>query len=84
MARLATHQATDHAVHRGDRCACELVSSVTVSAEHVYAATLVLARLQDRGVAFSLTLEEMCEILGYLGDGRRPRGVPAERERRDA
>lgn len=54
------------------RTASELVEGGKVSPEHVYAATLVLARLHDRGIGFALTLEDMCEVLGYLGEGRRP------------
>ena len=66
------------------RTASALVESGKVSPEQVYAATLVLARLHDRGVGFSLTLEDMCEVLGYLGKGRRPATVPAAPHRRVA
>ncbi len=68
------------------RTASDLIASGAVSPAHVYAATLVLARLQDRGIGFALTLEEMCEVLGYLGQGRRPPAAPSGRggERREA
>ena len=55
------------------RTASQLVASGEVSAEQVYAATLVLAKLHDRGVARALTVEEMCEVLGYVGESRPPR-----------
>ncbi len=64
------------------RTASELVASAGVSRRHVYAATLVLARLNDRGVGFSLTLEDMCEVLGYLGGSRRPAHVEPRPMRR--
>ncbi len=54
------------------RTASQLVASGEVSAEQVYAATLVLAKLQDRGVALAFTVEEMCEVLGYAGKSRPP------------
>ncbi len=57
----------------------DLVATGRVTAQQAYAATLVLARLHDRGVALHMTIEEMCEVLGYLGDGRRPASVPPDR-----
>ena len=59
--------------------AADLVATGAVSAQQAYSATLVLARLHDRGVGRTLTLEEMCEVLGYLGDGRRPASVSGDR-----
>lgn len=59
--------------------AADLVATGVVTAQQAYAATLVLARLHDRRVALSMTLEEMCEVLGYLGTGRRPKCVPSDR-----
>lgn len=64
---------------RRPRTASELVTAGRVTAEQAYAASLVLARLHDHGMAHTLTLEEMCEILGYAGTGRRPKGVPRDR-----
>lgn len=55
------------------RTASQLVASGEVSREQVYAATLALARLHDRGVGFTLGIEDMCEVLGYIGSSRRPR-----------
>ena len=59
--------------------ASDLVATGRVTAQQAYAATIVLARLHDRGVARSMTLEDMCEVLGYIGDGRRPKSVPPDR-----
>ena len=67
-------QPSAECVHR-----CRLVAVGTVTAQQAYAATLVLARLHDRRVALTMTLEEMCEVLGYLGAGRRPKSVPSDR-----
>jgi len=64
---------------RPDPTAADLVALGAVTPQQAYAATLVLTRLHDRGVALTMTLEEMCEVLGYLGDGRRPKSVPAGR-----
>lgn len=64
---------------RNASTAADLVATGVVTAQQAYAATLVLARLHDRRVALSMTLEEMCEVLGYVGDGRRPKCVPADR-----
>jgi hypothetical protein len=57
------------------RTASQLVTSGEVTREQVYAATLALARLHDRGVGFALGIEDMCEVLGYLGSSRRPAHV---------
>ncbi len=51
---------------RSRRTSAQLLTSGDVGREQLYAAALVLARLQDRGVAGDLTIEEMCEILGYV------------------
>jgi len=59
--------------------AADLVAAGVVTAQQAYAATIVLARLHDRHVALSMTLEEMCEVLGYVGGGRRPKAVPSDR-----
>ena len=82
----ATHDiedvATNHARparRRTTPTAADLVATGAVSAQQAYSATLVLARLHDRGVGRTLTLEEMCEVLGYLGDGRRPASVSGDR-----
>ena len=48
------------------RNGAQLLASGEVDREQLYAAAVVLARLQDRGVARNLTLADMCEILGYL------------------
>jgi hypothetical protein len=48
------------------RTSSELIRSGEVTREQVYAAALVLARLQDRGVALRLTVEDVCEVLGYV------------------
>ncbi|MFA7249646.1 MAG: hypothetical protein WC273_08440 [Dehalococcoidia bacterium] len=61
------------------RTASQLVASGEVTRRQVYAATLALARLHDRGVAFSLSLEDMCEVLGYVRPGRRPARMRASR-----
>lgn len=55
----------------GVRTASQLVARGEVTCPQVYAATLVLARLHDRGVGFALTLENMCQVLGYI-DAIRP------------
>lgn len=57
------------------RTASQLVASGEVTRRQVYAATLALARLHDRGVGFALGLEDMCEVLGYVGASRRPAHV---------
>jgi hypothetical protein len=44
----------------------ELVESGEVSGGQVYAAALVLSRLQDRGVGRDLTVEDICQVLGYM------------------
>ena len=67
------------ATRRHAPTAADLVATGAVSAQQAYSATLVLARLHDRGVGRTMTLEEMCEVLGYLGDGRRPAAVPKDR-----
>jgi len=54
---------------RSRRTSAQLLPSGDVRREQLYSAALVLARLQDRGVACDLTIEEMCEIRGYT---RRP------------
>ena len=54
---------------RRRRTGAQLLASGEVRREQLYAAALVLARLQDRGAARDLTIEEMCEVLGYR---RRP------------
>lgn len=59
--------------------AADLVAAGSVTPQQAYAATIVLARLHDRRVALTMTLEEMCEVLGYLGAGRRPKSVPSDR-----
>ncbi|TAK75591.1 MAG: hypothetical protein EPO16_08645 [Dehalococcoidia bacterium] len=46
--------------------------------QQAYAASIVLARLHDRRIGLSMTLEDMCEVLGYLGEGRRPEAVPPD------
>lgn len=61
------------------RTASELVASGEATRRQVYAATLVLARLHDRGMAFALTLEDMCEVPGYIAPSRRPAAAPARR-----
>lgn len=67
------------------RTASQLVASGEVSPRQVYAATLALARLHDRGVGFALSLEDMCEVLGYVRAGRRPaHGEPRRRRSRPA
>ncbi|MGE3856898.1 MAG: hypothetical protein AB7G21_08060 [Dehalococcoidia bacterium] len=65
---------TSRTSHRR-RTASQLVASGEVTREQVYAATLALARLHDRGVGFTLGIEDMCEVLGYLGASRRPHHV---------
>ena len=57
----------------GRRTASQLVASGEVTREQVYGATLALARLHDRGVGFRLGIEDIGEVLGYLGASRRPR-----------
>ena len=51
-----------------------LISSGQVTREQVYSAALVLARLQDRGVGHCLTVEDICTVVGYVGE---PDVVPA-------
>lgn len=58
--------------------AADLVATGRVTPQQAYAASIVLARLHDRHIGLSMTLEEMCEVLGYLGDGRRPEAVPPD------
>jgi hypothetical protein len=57
------------------RTALELVRSGDVTEAEAYYAAVVLERLQDRGTAHDLTLEEMCEVLGYCGENHRPADV---------
>ncbi len=54
------------------RTARDLVQSGEVTASEAYYAAVVLERLQDRGIGRALTLEDVCEILGYCGDNRPP------------
>lgn len=64
-----------------ERCtptAADLVATGRVTPQQAYAASIVLARLHDRRIGLSMTLEDMCEVLGYLGDGRRPEVVPPD------
>lgn len=63
-------------VRSGRRGCSELVDSGEVSGEQVYAAALVLSRLQDRGAGRELTVEDICQVLGYLGE---PEPVDATR-----
>lgn len=51
----------------------------TITPQQVYAAPIVLDRLRDRRVGRTMTLDAMCEVLGYLGNGRRPSTVPNDR-----
>jgi len=51
---------------RACRSAAELLADGEVGRRQLYAAALVLARLQDRGAARDLTIEDVCEVLGYL------------------
>lgn len=51
---------------RKGRVSADLIRSGEVTREQVYAAALVLARLQDRGIAHRLTVEDICKVLGYL------------------
>ena len=53
-------------ISRKGRVSADLIRSGEVTREQVYAAALVLARLQDRGIAHRLTVEDICEVLGYL------------------
>ena len=48
------------------RGSAELIASGEVARDRLYAAAIVLARLQDRGAARDLTIAEMCEVLGYV------------------
>ena len=48
------------------RSSAELLADGEVGRRQLYAAAIVLARLQDRGVARNLTIEDICEVLGYL------------------
>jgi hypothetical protein len=59
---------------RGRRTSAQLLTSGDVDPQQLYAAALVLAGLQDRGAAADLTIEEMCEVLGYT---RRRKAVEA-------
>lgn len=82
MAQHSTHSPQSDrrsSRERSTPTAADLVAAGVVTAQQAYAATLVLARLHDRRVALSMTLEEMCEVLGYLGAGRRPKCVPSDR-----
>jgi hypothetical protein len=80
MSQHSTHREAGQRLRpaRPTLTATDLVATGRVSAQQAYAATLVLARLHDRGVALNMNIEEMCEVLGYLGDGRRPSAVPAD------
>ncbi len=51
---------------RKGRVSADLIRSGEVTREQVYSAALVLARLQDRGIAHRLTVADICEVLGYL------------------
>ena len=53
-------------ISRKGRVSADLIRSGEVTREQVYAAALVLARLQDRGIAHRLTVEDICKVLGYL------------------
>lgn len=48
------------------RTSADLILSGEITREQAYAAALVLARLQDRGIAQRLTIADVCEVLGYL------------------
>jgi hypothetical protein len=48
------------------RTSADLIRSGELTREQAYAAALVLARLQDRGVGRRLTIADVCEVLGYL------------------
>ncbi len=48
------------------RMSADLIRSGEVTREQVYAAALVLSRLQDRGVGHRLAVEDICEVLGYI------------------
>ena len=48
------------------RTSADLIRSGEITREQAYAAALVLARLQDRGVGRRLTIADVCEVLGYL------------------
>lgn len=75
----ATHTPTPRHRRATAMTAADLVATGTVSAQQAYAATLVLARLHDRGVGRTLTLEDICEVLGYTGNSRRPASIPEDR-----
>ena len=51
---------------RRRRSGAQLLANGDIDRAQLYAAALVLARLQDRGVAHDLTIDDMCEILGYV------------------
>ncbi len=51
---------------RKRRMSADLIRSGDVTREQVYSAALVLSRLQDRGIALQLTVEDVCEVLGYI------------------
>ena len=52
--------------HRRRRNGAQLLASGEIDRGQLYAAAIVLARLQDRQTGHDLTIEDMCEILGYL------------------
>ncbi len=82
MPQNSTHSPRQERPDRRPRSAptaADLVATGAVTPQQAYAATLVLARLHDGGVALHMTLEEMCEVLGYLGEGHRPKAVPRDR-----
>jgi hypothetical protein len=43
-----------------------LVAYGKLGTNDLYHAAVALQRLQDRGIGRSLTLRDMCEVLGYL------------------
>lgn len=51
---------------RKRRMSADLIRSGDVTREQVYSAALVLSRLQDRGIALQFTVEDICEVLGYI------------------
>lgn len=49
-----------------------LVACGKLAKKDMYHAAVALQRLHDRGIGRSLTLRDMCEVLGYLSP-RAPR-----------
>jgi hypothetical protein len=43
-----------------------MLASGQVDRNNLYHAAVALQRLHDRGIGRSLTLRDMCEVLGYL------------------